>query len=414
MVTPSEEAYHRSYQEVLRAVQHLKDKESHTARLSLYRWLRRNLRWNLRERNLANARVSLELRELDRAVRAIEREYRRSGRIPWPLQSQQEEMRSQAARKLLLENAREKTRRQRKKQAKLVEKQKVRQQQKIAQLIARAPTRAELAEVASPAPSLADGRLHAGPNIVYDAPAIDDDLPTLPIRQRAIIQTLLSDLPRNTPKFLQTALQSYDEELKVRGVQPILGLLKDMASIIESAFTGEDALDDWIQSGMQTAFKRFTENHSLFMRHFPLDPKREELYARTPIDEESAVGSHMSEPFELVAKATVDANKAGLTTDDFLRIVDKMADFAKVISTIPPKRPSPDAIFPKVAPENHIVVGGAVSTKKRILLSGFGFFERVYNLLANSAQLASPPAGNILLTALRRALGALSKFVMGG
>jgi hypothetical protein len=33
---------------------------------------------------------------------------------------------------------------------------------------------------------------------------------------------------------LRTALESYDDELKARGVQPILGLLKEMAAIIEA------------------------------------------------------------------------------------------------------------------------------------------------------------------------------------
>jgi hypothetical protein len=47
--------------------------------------------------------------------------------------------------------------------------------------------RARLAEVASPAPSLApDGRLDAGQNKVFDAPTEDNDLPELPIQQRAV------------------------------------------------------------------------------------------------------------------------------------------------------------------------------------------------------------------------------------
>ena len=96
--------------------------------------------------------------------------------------------------------------------------------------------REQLAMVASPAPSLApDGRLDAGPNTVYDAVKNSDDLPTLPLRQRTIIKTILSDLPGNSPKYLRTSLQSYEDELKVRGAQPILGLLKDVFEIIDAA-----------------------------------------------------------------------------------------------------------------------------------------------------------------------------------
>jgi hypothetical protein len=288
-------------------------------------------------------------------------------------------------------------------------------------------SRDELAAVASPAPRLTqDGRLDAGPNAVYDVPESAIDLPTLPIRQRALIQTILVDLPGNAPKHLRTALTHYDEELETRGVQPILGLLKDMAAIIEAAAGAPDADGDWLARGMRTAFERFQKNHTLFVKHFPLDPKREELYARTPIDEDKAVGSAMSKPFESVANATRDANKAGITTDDFLRIVNKMANFAKVISTMPPSLPvaaSPahsenDAgraenvtPIPAVRPQDRIAPTDVpVSAKKRMVLSGFGFFERVYNLLGSTATLSGPPEGNQLLIALRKAISALEKF----
>jgi class 3 adenylate cyclase len=141
--------------------------------------------------------------------------------------------------------------------------------------------RDQLAEAASPAPSIAsDGRLDAGPNQLYDAPTDSSDLPALPIRQCRLIKTILSDLPRNAPRHLKTALEIYDEELRARGVQPILGLLKDMAVIIESVVAARDAAE-WLHEGMLTAFDRLASNHGLFVKHFPLDPKREALYAST-------------------------------------------------------------------------------------------------------------------------------------
>jgi hypothetical protein len=260
---------------------------------------------------------------------------------------------------------------------------------------------ADLAEVASPAPTLSpDGRLDAGPNPTYDLPTSDDDFPTLPLRQRALIKTILGDLPGNAPRHLKSALESYDAELQARGAQPILGLLKDMAAIIEAAVGASDAQREWLQEGMQAAFRRLEKNHEVFVTHFPLDPKREELYAQAVVDEDLASGPELSGPFQAVATASLAANKAGLTTDDFAKIVDKLADFAKVISSLP--KPTEQAASPGTP---------SVSATKRILLSGFGFFERAFNLLGSTITIASTPQGAALLRALEGALKALSRFL---
>jgi hypothetical protein len=265
--------------------------------------------------------------------------------------------------------------------------------------------RHKLAEMASPAPSLSlDGLLDAGRNVLYDAPSADNDLPTLPIRQHTLIKTIVSGLPRNAPRQLTACLENYSEELKARGVQPILGLLKDMAAIIDADVSAIDASREWLEPGMREAFKLFADNHALFVTHFPLDPEREELYARTPIDEIGATGHVLSKPFEDVARATLRANRAELTTDDFLSIVDKLTEFAKVTSTIPPSDPRHEP------PQDQIDVS-EISPKKRVLLSGFGFFERAYNLLGSTASLAATPEGSALLVALGQALASLSKLI---
>jgi hypothetical protein len=278
-------------------------------------------------------------------------------------------------------------------------------------------SREGLAGVASPAPSLSsDGRLDAGPNSIFDAPIVDDDLSCLPIRQFALIKTILADLPSNAPRHLSVALKNYGDELKARGVQPILGLLKDMAAIIEAAAGAEDARREWLEEGVHKAFERFEVNHDLFVRHFPLDPQREELYSKIYVDEGAVTGDALSRPFEDVARATIKANQAHLTTDDFLKIVDKMAEFAKVVSTQPAafvvnhsvrgSEPSRPASEPQ-ASANGV---RKVSLKKRILLSGFGFIERCYNLLGSTASLLSPD-GMSLLNAFKRALSSLSKLI---
>jgi hypothetical protein len=199
-----------------------------------------------------------------------------------------------------------------------------------------------LTEVASPQASIAsDGRLDAGPNPTFDVPTADDDLPGLPIRQRALIKVILSDLPRNAPKHLASCLRSYDDELKARGVQPILGLLKDMADIVAAAVAAPNADAEWLEPGVRQAFRRFSENHASFIEHFPLDPEREELYAQTPVDESHAVGRLLTEPFEAVAKVSAEAHEAGQVTPDYLSVIDKMTEFARVLSTQPPSSNAP-------------------------------------------------------------------------
>jgi hypothetical protein len=287
--------------------------------------------------------------------------------------------------------------------------------------------RAKLAEMASPAPSVtSDGRLHAGPNRPYDLPTIDDDLSTLPIRQRRVIDAILSGLPNNAPKQLKRSLENYDDELKARGVQPIVGLLKDMTAIIEAELGAPSARREWLPEGLTAAFTRFAENHALFMKHFPLDPEREELYGLMSIDEDKASGRALSEPFEVVSKATRDANRAGLTTDDFRTIVDKLAEFAKVISTLPssadqlllaserdqPKQEVNNEI-PKllvIKEEDRIIpLIEPVSARKRALLTGFGFFERALALAGATATLVATEEGKALLEELRESIAALSK-----
>lgn len=271
-------------------------------------------------------------------------------------------------------------------------------------------TIARLAEVTSPQPSITDtGQLDAGPNQPFDVPTVADDLSTLPIRQRNIIKGILRDLPANAPRHLKDFLRSYDDELKARGAQPILGLLKDGADIIAAAVGAPRAADEWLEPGIRKAFDRFGENHILFVEHFPLDAEREAVYARTLLDEGGATGKKLVEPFEGVARAVREAHKVGAATDDFLMAVDKMTELARVLSTQPPpppsdlKRSAPDEI--KVSSEDRIQ---PVSVKKRAILGSLGFFERTYNLAGSTVTIAGY-AG--IAEALRPAIEMLSRFL---
>lgn len=268
--------------------------------------------------------------------------------------------------------------------------------------------RAKLAQVASPAPSLTkDGRLDAGPNVPYDVPVSDselaaNELTTLPLRQRAIIKSILSGLPGNAPKQLKTSLESYDDELRVRGVQPILDLLKDLAAIIQADTGASNATSEWLDEGIREAFARFTKNHNLFLKYFPLDPEREEVYRRMVVDENKASGRVLSAPFEAVARETKKAWEANLTTDDFFKVVQKVTEIVTLTSTMPT---SSDVRV------QETVEGAPVTVKKRALLSGFGFLERVYNLMGSTVTLIGTEQGRTLLAVIREALAALARLI---
>jgi hypothetical protein len=278
----------------------------------------------------------------------------------------------------------------------------------------RRATLEDLAEIASPQPSITtDGRLDAGPNPTYDISSVDDDLPTLPIRQLRLISIVLGDLPANAPKHLGMCLRSYDDELRARGVQPILGLLKDMADVIAAAVAAPRAEDEWLEPGMRQALNRFAENHALFLQHFPLDPKREDIFARIPVDEGKAAGKTLTEPFESVAKTSAEAHQAGLTTDGFVAVIDKMTELARVLATQPTALPLPEASIVRkvgaISPEVRVDPADRppLTVKKRSVLSALGFFERAFNLAGSSATLGATEQGAQIISALRDAIASL-------
>ena len=266
-------------------------------------------------------------------------------------------------------------------------------------------TIARLAEVASPQPSLTDeDLLDAGPNQPFDIPTIDEDLSTLPLRQRSLIKGILGDLPANAPRHLKSFLRSYDEELKSRGTQPILGLLKDDADIIAAAVAAQRADDEWLEPGMRKAFDRFAENHTLFVEHFPLDAEREEVYAQTSVDESKATGRNLEEPLEAITKATEQAHKAGEVTDDFRAVVNSMNELGRVVATLPPETRAPEI---KVSPEDRIV---SVTVKKRTILGALGFFKRAVDLL-DERKISLTASGLQISEALRQVVQALLRFL---
>jgi hypothetical protein len=156
---------------------------------------------------------------------------------------------------------------------------------------------------------------------------------------------------------------------------------------------------------MRKAFDRFTENHQQFVTHFPLDAEREKLYADTPVNEAEATGIKFVEPFEKVAEAARAAHQAGTTTDDFLMVIDKMTEFARVVSTQPPASSSNQQGYAR--PEDRTK---AVTTKKRVILGSLGFFTGTLGLTSSAVTLATVQYAN-LPEALRSAIEMLSRLL---
>ncbi len=287
------------------------------------------------------------------------------------------------------------------------------------QTLSKAETIARLAEVASPQPSINErGQLDAGPNKAFDIPTVDEDLSTLPLRQRNLIAGILSDLPANAPKYLTHHLRSYEDELRARGTQPILGILKDNADIIAAAVGAANAEDEWLEPGQRKQFERFAENHIKFVEHFPLDLEREEFYAQTEVDDGNAAGPAFVEPFKEIERETEKAAKSGVATADFLAIMGQMTEFARVISTLPPSPPAnegpPTSSTIKISPEERI---NPVAPKKRFILRSLGTLERSYNLAGSTVTFAtasySAVSSNLaeLAAALKRGVEFLAGFL---
>lgn len=251
----------------------------------------------------------------------------------------------------------------------------------------------ELAEVTSPIPiANSRGQLDVVPNPRFDAPDLADDLPNLPIGQCGVIRIILTGLPRNAPKHLVEALHCYDEELKARGIRPILLLLKDSAAIIAAEVDAPRAEILWLDPGLRTGFDRFFENHMLFMKHFPLDSKRETFYATIPFDQDRAESMDLVKPFRNVAEAAREAHADGKVTDAALAVMDRMTEFVRALPVSPIHGPQPTA------------------EKKRFLLKALGFFVATLGVLSSVASFATVDF-SLLMTRLDQAIKMLSSLI---
>jgi len=263
-----------------------------------------------------------------------------------------------------------------------------------------ARVRAELAETASPQPALNENRqLDAGPNRVFDRPFVDQDLVDLPYTQRALIKAILRALPRNTPKIMDSALRSYDEHIQERGSQPITRLLNDFAAALEKEVEAIRAKEpELLGPGNASLFESFLRNNALLATHFPL--KSEEKFAEVSIDEERATGDALVRPIKDVAEKMNDAVASGIATEKIGQIASNSAQFATDIAPLPP-----DASASEPGSRR-------VTLKRRYVLGTLGFLVALYNLLGSTASILATEQGAALFEAVRKAIEALSKFLL--
>ncbi|GEM_PF-5774719 len=268
-----------------------------------------------------------------------------------------------------------------------------------------AKLRASLSDVASPEPRLSnDGRLDAGANETYDKPVVNDDLATLPMRQRSIIRSIQGSFSdtSNAPRILSSSFSEYDDELAARGTQPIVGVLRDHAEIIRAEAEAPDA-GEWITGGIKQAIELFLANNDLLLEHFPLDEEREAIYRQTDVDEDEATGDAFAKPFRDVLAAVKAAHRQGLTTDEFLRIIEKRKEFADILATLPPRDQAEIDEVEK-----------PISAKKRVILQNAGFFDKALERAGKATKIADSDSGKALMETFKNAGEAIWEFIKTG
>lgn len=236
-------------------------------------------------------------------------------------------------------------------------------------LRSRTQLRRALAKQASPDVRIREQRLDAGPNATFDRPFVDEDLAELPANLRALIDTLLDALPRNTPPIVRSCLGGYRQHLLERGTQPVLGTIVPFAEALGAqnrADTGQ-----W-DVGLETLFDHFLRRHQLMIAHFPLNPERELLFRETAIDEIRASGALITEPVTRVGEAVAQLRSAGLTTEEFDSAQRAHQEFGRDMASLP---------MPSHTDETSI------TPKRRYILGTIGFYERMLAALGGVASI---------------------------
>ena len=150
--------------------------------------------------------------------------------------------------------------------------------------------------------------------------------------------------------------------------------------------------------GNASLFESFLRNNALLATHFPL--KSEEKFAEVSIDEERATGDALVRPIKDVAEKMNDAVASGIATEKIGQIASNSAQFATDIAPLPP-----DASASEPGSRR-------VTLKRRYVLGTLGFLVALYNLLGSTASILATEQGAALFEAVRKAIEALSKFLL--
>lgn len=263
----------------------------------------------------------------------------------------------------------------------LVEKARREEQQRTAseqEAAADGPVTVEyIANAASPLPFInSDGKLDVGPNPNFDRPEISPDLYELPAQQISLLDSLIPSLPRNAPPIVVASLTEYKIHLEKRSFQPHLGTLKQHAAIVRADWNSRDA-DDWRSAGLSVSFQLFEANDALFMKHFPLDPKREAQYAQVEIDEEKLAAPELARLSADLAAAAEQASEANVATDDFVADARTKSAFAGALAD----NPGAGQLNFGVTEKDRVAVA-AVSVRKRFALNMLGFVTALQSAAA--------------------------------
>lgn len=235
-------------------------------------------------------------------------------------------------------------------------------------------------------------KIDAVPNSSVDKAFPEGDLHELPGLQRVVIVTIVDSLPGNAPPVVRNSLRRYDEHLTARGTRPFTTLLRTFAASVQQEYASTE-VEFW-GGGLNSLFEDFFRYHSLFMQHFPLADKVERLVEETQIDEDAAQGPALSEPMEEVKEAAEEASEAGLTTSDFDRTVEILADEGRDLASVG--------------------TSGDKSRKatKRYIIGTIGFLGALYAFLGNTASIGATPQGQALMRAAWDAMQRLLSLVL--
>lgn len=273
-------------------------------------------------------------------------------------------------------------------------------------------SREQLVEMASPRAVINDeGKLDAAPNVEFDAPDEDARLRELPIRQITLIESIRSGLPGNAPAYFSASLGFYRDELVKNDVRPMLGLLKDHATIIFAAAFPADAGEEWLPGALTAGMEQFRANHTDLLTHFPLDTKRDEIYAATPLNEEEAAGEALTEPIKAVDDAAAEAHEEGQIGDALRDAAKANAILAEVVAHQIPaaqagagKSPPELVADPSERPDAEAAQPGL---KKRLVFRAIGLYGGITALAASHVTILAHPKVAALVSAAEKALAAL-------